>query len=159
MKNVKVGETFSGDELWKLCGAKGDDRYVAVVGTKAAVIAVDVGNDNYEIVEVIRRDDVGCFQIRWTGRPEEALEVEARAVMTGGAAVRHVETRDGKIILMLASMPLAMETMGQSGIVSLTYRSSMVPAGVTTERTIWTRQRGALEPDLVKVIVPVARER
>ena len=51
---MKVGETYTGDELCKLCGAESaEDRHVAVVGKKAAVIAVDVGNDNYEITHIV----------------------------------------------------------------------------------------------------------
>lgn len=51
---MKVGETYTGDELFELCGAEpAEDRYIAVVGEKATVIAVDVGNDNYEITHII----------------------------------------------------------------------------------------------------------
>ena len=49
---MKVGETYSGDELQELCGAE-DDRHIAVVGKKATVIVVDVGNDNYEITHIV----------------------------------------------------------------------------------------------------------
>lgn len=52
---MKVGETYTGDELCQLCGVDPDtqNRDIAVVGEKAAVIAVDVGNDNYEITHIV----------------------------------------------------------------------------------------------------------
>ena len=51
---MKVGETYTGGELCELCGADpGEDRNIAVVGKKATVIAVDVGNDNYEITHIV----------------------------------------------------------------------------------------------------------
>lgn len=54
---MKVGETYTGDELCKLCGAdpESENLHVAVVGKKAAVIAIDVGNDNYEITHIVER--------------------------------------------------------------------------------------------------------
>lgn len=51
---MKVGDEYTGDELLKLCGAdKEDCRYMAVVGSKATVIASDIGNDNYRITHVV----------------------------------------------------------------------------------------------------------
>ena len=52
--NMKVGETYTGEELCELCGVDEDPtRYVAVVGKKASVIAVDAGNDNYQITHIV----------------------------------------------------------------------------------------------------------
>ena len=53
------GQSMSGEELYKLCGAdEGDNRYIAVVGSDLAVIAEDEGNDNYRIILVTDRADV-----------------------------------------------------------------------------------------------------
>ena len=51
---MRVGKSYTGDELCELCGADPEeDRNIAVVGKKATVIAVDVGNDNYEITHIV----------------------------------------------------------------------------------------------------------
>lgn len=52
MAKLKVGETYTGDELQKLCGAEEDSRYFAVVGKKSSVIVSDAGNDNYKVVHI-----------------------------------------------------------------------------------------------------------
>jgi len=50
---MKVGEEYSGEELAELCGAEEDSRDIAIVGSKATVIATDIGNDNYRITHVV----------------------------------------------------------------------------------------------------------
>lgn len=54
---MKVGEEYSGEELLEICGAEEDSRDVAVVGSKAIVIATDIGNDNYRITHVVEGGD------------------------------------------------------------------------------------------------------
>jgi len=50
MTKLRTGKTYTGDELAELCGVEGNDRVQAVVGKKAMVIALDVGNDNYKVL-------------------------------------------------------------------------------------------------------------
>ena len=55
---MKVGETYTGEELLELCGAgDNDNRFYAVVGKKASVIIEDVGNDNYKIIEIVKQTE------------------------------------------------------------------------------------------------------
>ena len=50
MRKMRTGDIYTGDELVELCEAGEDDRAIAVVGRKAIVIALDVGNGNYKVL-------------------------------------------------------------------------------------------------------------
>lgn len=52
MAKLKVGETYTGDELQKICEAEEDSRYYAVVGKKCSAIVLDAGNDNYTVKHI-----------------------------------------------------------------------------------------------------------
>lgn len=49
---IKVGETYTGDELQQILEAEEDSRYFAVVGKKGSAIVSDAGNDNYKVEHI-----------------------------------------------------------------------------------------------------------
>lgn len=55
MKELKVGETYSGDELVESLGGedKVEDRLSAIGNDKTRLILADEGNDNYRILHII----------------------------------------------------------------------------------------------------------
>jgi len=63
MAEIAVGQSYTGDELIKLVGVDSDsfheERVHIVVENKDQVIvAVDVGNDNWEVTHVFSKDKV-----------------------------------------------------------------------------------------------------
>jgi len=62
-KEIAVGQSYTGDELLKLLGVDEDsfreERERIVVENKdQVVVAVDVGNDNWEVTHIISKDKV-----------------------------------------------------------------------------------------------------
>ncbi len=62
-KEIAVGQSYTGDELLKLLGVDDDsfreERFHIVVENKElVVVAVDVGNDNWEVTHVFSKDKV-----------------------------------------------------------------------------------------------------
>ena len=62
-KEIAVGQSYTGDELLKLLGVDDDsfreERFHIVVENKQmVVVAVDVGNDNWEVTHVFSKDKV-----------------------------------------------------------------------------------------------------
>jgi len=57
---IKVGESYSAEELAELCGQEEDERYGhhAFVGEKATVIAQDEGNGVVKVVQIISQTPV-----------------------------------------------------------------------------------------------------
>lgn len=55
MRELKVGESYTGDELSEILGIeKGDgDRLIALGNDEKIVVAQDEGNDNYEVLAVL----------------------------------------------------------------------------------------------------------
>ena len=62
-KEIAVGETYGGDELLKLLGVdedsfRGERFHIVVENKQMVVVAVDVGNDNWEVTHVFSKDKV-----------------------------------------------------------------------------------------------------
>ena len=62
-REIVVGQSYTGDELLKLLGVDEDtfreERFHIVVENKdMVVVAVDVGNDNWEVMHVFSKDKV-----------------------------------------------------------------------------------------------------
>ena len=62
-REIAVGQSYTGDELLKLLGVDDDsfreERFHIVVENKeSVVVAVDVGNDNWEVTHVFSKDKV-----------------------------------------------------------------------------------------------------
>jgi len=55
MKKVIIGKSYSGDELEKLLGDT-NERLFVIGNEKDAVVAVDEGNDNYQVLGVLKLD-------------------------------------------------------------------------------------------------------
>ena len=60
---IAVGETYGGDELLKLLGVDEDSfreerEHIVVENKDKVVVAVDVGNDNWEVTHVFSKDKV-----------------------------------------------------------------------------------------------------
>jgi len=63
MGEVAVGQSYTGDELLKLVGVDPDSfqeerEHIVVENKGQVVVAVDVGNDNWEVTHVFSKDKV-----------------------------------------------------------------------------------------------------
>jgi len=63
MVEVAVGQSYTGDELIKLVGVDPDSfqeerAHIVVENKEQVVVAVDVGNDNWEVTHVFTKDKV-----------------------------------------------------------------------------------------------------
>ncbi len=63
MAEIAVGQSYTGDELLKLVGVDPDSfhqerEHIVVENKEQVVVAVDVGNDNWEVTHVISKDKV-----------------------------------------------------------------------------------------------------
>ena len=62
-KEIAVGQSYTGDELLKLLGVdedsfRGERFHIVVENKQMVVVAVDVGNDNWEVTHVFSKDKV-----------------------------------------------------------------------------------------------------
>ena len=62
-KEIAVGQSYIGDELLKLVGVdedsfRGERFHIVVENKQMVVVAVDVGNDNWEVTHVFSKDKV-----------------------------------------------------------------------------------------------------
>ncbi len=62
-KEIAAGETYGGDELLKLLGVdedsfRGERFHIVVENKQMVVVAVDVGNDNWEVTHVFSKDKI-----------------------------------------------------------------------------------------------------
>jgi len=63
MAEIAVGQSYTGDELIKLVGVDPDSfheerEHIVVENKEQVVVAVDVGNDNWEVTHVFSKDKV-----------------------------------------------------------------------------------------------------
>ena len=63
MAEVAVGQSYTGDELIRLVGVDPDSfheerEHIVVENKEQVVVAVDVGNDNWEVTHVFSKDKV-----------------------------------------------------------------------------------------------------
>ena len=63
MAEIAVGQSYTGDELLKLVGVDPDSflqerDHIVVENKEQVVVAVDVGNDNWEVTHVFLKDKV-----------------------------------------------------------------------------------------------------
>lgn len=63
MAEVAVGQSYTGDELLKLIGVDPDSfheerEHIVVENKDQMVVAVDVGNDNWEVTHIFSKDMV-----------------------------------------------------------------------------------------------------
>jgi len=63
MAEVAVGQSYTGDELLKLVGVDPDSfheerEHIVVENKEQVVVAVDVGNDNWEVTHVFSKDKI-----------------------------------------------------------------------------------------------------
>jgi len=63
MAEIAVGQSYTGDELLKLVGVDPDSflqerDHIVVENKEQVVVAVDVGNDNWEVTHVFSKDKV-----------------------------------------------------------------------------------------------------
>jgi len=56
MRAVNTGKTYSGEELEKLLGDT-NERLCVLGNDHDAIVAVDVGNNNYEVLGVLHLDN------------------------------------------------------------------------------------------------------
>jgi len=62
-REIAVGQSYTGDELLKLLGVDEDSfreerGHIVVENKQMVVVAVDVGNDNWEVTHVFSKDKV-----------------------------------------------------------------------------------------------------
>jgi len=62
-REIAVGQSYTGDELLKLLGVdedsfRGERFHIVVENKQMVVVAVDVGNDNWEVTHVFSKDKV-----------------------------------------------------------------------------------------------------
>ena len=62
-REIAVGQSYTGDELLKLLGVdedsfRGERFHIVVENKQMVVVAVDVGNDNWEVTHVFSQDKV-----------------------------------------------------------------------------------------------------
>ena len=62
-KEIAVGQSYTGDELLKLLGVdedsfRGERFHIVVENKQMVVVAVDVGNDNWEVTHIFSKDKV-----------------------------------------------------------------------------------------------------
>jgi len=62
-REIAVGQSYTGDELLKLLGVdedsfRGEKFHIVVKNKQMVVVAVDVGNDNWEVTYVFSKDKV-----------------------------------------------------------------------------------------------------
>ncbi len=62
-REIAVGQSYTGDELLKLLGVdedsfRGEIFHIVVENKQMVVVAVDVGNDNWEVTHVFSKDKV-----------------------------------------------------------------------------------------------------
>jgi len=62
-REIAVGQSYTGDELLKLLGVdedtfRGERFHIVVENKDKVVVAVDVGNDNWEVTHVFSKDKV-----------------------------------------------------------------------------------------------------
>ena len=50
---LKVGESYTGDEIMELLGGEIEDRLYAIGNNEKIVVAQDEGNDNYEVLAIL----------------------------------------------------------------------------------------------------------
>ena len=55
MRELKIGESYTGDELLEILGPTydGGDRLYAFGNDEKVIVAQDEGNDNYEVLAVL----------------------------------------------------------------------------------------------------------
>jgi len=63
MAEIVVGQSYTGDELLRLVGVDPDSfheerEHIVVENKESVVVAVDVGNDNWEVTYVFSKDKV-----------------------------------------------------------------------------------------------------
>ncbi len=63
MREIAVGQSYTGDELLKLLGVdedtfRGERFHIVVENKQMVVVAVDVGNDNWEVTHVFSKDKI-----------------------------------------------------------------------------------------------------
>ena len=63
MAEIAVGQSYTGDELIKLVGVDPDSfheerAHIVVENKDQVIVAVDVGNDNWEVTHVFSKDKV-----------------------------------------------------------------------------------------------------
>jgi len=62
-RGIAVGQSYTGDELLKLLGVdedsfRGEREHIVVENKQMVVVAVDVGNDNWEVTHVFSKDKI-----------------------------------------------------------------------------------------------------
>lgn len=62
-REIAVGQSYTGDELLKLLGVdedtfRGERFHIVVENKQMVVVAVDVGNDNWEVTHVFSKDKI-----------------------------------------------------------------------------------------------------
>ena len=62
-REIAVGQSYTGDELLKLLGVdedtfRGERFHIVAENKQMVVVAVDVGNDNWEVTHVFSKDKV-----------------------------------------------------------------------------------------------------
>jgi len=63
MREIAVGQSYTGDELLKLLGVdedtfRGERFHIVAENKQMVVVAVDVGNDNWEVTHVFSKDKI-----------------------------------------------------------------------------------------------------
>ena len=55
MRELRVGESYTGDELEEILGGNLNERIWAFSNEKTVVVVVDEGNDNWKVLHVIEK--------------------------------------------------------------------------------------------------------
>ena len=53
MRQLKVGESYTGDEIAEILGEGAEDRLFAFGNDEKIVVVRDEGNDNYEVLTIL----------------------------------------------------------------------------------------------------------
>ena len=53
MRELKIGESYTGDELEKILGEDTNERLYATGNDRVRLILEDEGNDNYELLHIV----------------------------------------------------------------------------------------------------------
>lgn len=67
--SLKVGQSYGAEDLADLCGCEKEVMYdyLAFVGERATVIAIEEGNGVVKITEIIRQKPAKCSECGWNG--------------------------------------------------------------------------------------------
>ncbi|MBA7611212.1 hypothetical protein ES703_18431 [subsurface metagenome] len=98
MRELKVGESYTGDELLEILGQTydGGGRLYAFGNDEKVIVAQDEGNDNYEVLAVLDMPHLNRSQEKLFRHPPKCPTCEEPLTDIWGVDKYHITWQDGR---------------------------------------------------------------